>query len=132
MATVHPSLNGHGYTKNPFVIADELFASSIWAKDSQSELYHGQIISLDMMIQRYSDDPNSLCTEMTEQYTTLFSTHFSDVKVLVTPEIDETKDTFGVIFKVRFTREGKSYDFSRIIEYYNGVIKNVLGVLNND
>lgn len=132
MATVHPSLNGHGYTKNPYVIADELFASSIWAKSSQSDIYNGQIISLDAMIQLYSEDPSSLCTEMTEQYTTLFSTHFSDVKVMVTPEIDETKDTFGVIFKVRFTREGKSYDFSRIIEYYNGVIKAVLGILDND
>ena len=36
MATVHPSLNGHGYSKNPSVIADEIFSESIWAKKSQS------------------------------------------------------------------------------------------------
>lgn len=129
MATVHPSLNGHGYTKNAYVIADEIFASSIWAKSSQSDIYNGQIISLDMMIQQYAEDPSGLCNEMTDRYTELFSTHFSDVKVLVTPVIDDTKDTYGVDFKVRFSRDGKSYDFSRIIEHYNGVIKQVLEIL---
>lgn len=132
MATVHASLNGHGYTKNPDIMADEIFASTIWSKRSQSDIYYGQIISLDDAIQEFSTDPNGLCQRLEDDYATLFSRHFSDVAVKVTSELPEGKDYFNVVLKIRYSRDGVSYDFARIIEHYNGMIKDVLEVLDND
>ena len=132
MATVHPSLNGHGYSKNPSVIADEIFSESIWAKKSQSDIYFDDIISLDYSIQEYPTDPNGLCTKLEEDYSTLFSRHFSDVAVRATAELPEGKDIFNVILKIRYSRDGMSFDFARVIEYYNGTLKQVLEILNND
>lgn len=131
MATVHPSLNGQGYTKNPLVIADEIFAESIYSRESQSDIYNGNIISLDSMVKQWSDDPDQLCAEMRDRYTELFERHFDDVRVTAVPELPDGVDTFNVVLKIRYTRLGASYDFSRIIENYNGVVKAVLEVINN-
>lgn len=132
MATAHPSLNGQGYSTDPYVIADEIFASSIYSRTSQSDLYFGQIISLDEMIKDYSNDPDGLCGALNTNYATLFGRHFTDVRVNSTPELTENEDTFNVTLKIRYSRDGATYDFSRIIENYNGVLKQVLKVLNND
>ncbi|UQT02874.1 hypothetical protein TOTORO_00110 [Serratia phage vB_SmaS-Totoro] len=130
MATVHASLNGYGYTKDPTIIADEIFGESIYSRTSQSEIYFGKIVSLDDMVRKYSERPTELCKEMEEQYTELFGRHFSDVRVDATSEEPEGKDTFNVVLKIRYLRDGIRYDFARVIEHFDGVVKQITGILD--
>ncbi|QDB71075.1 hypothetical protein CPT_Moabite_043 [Serratia phage Moabite] len=130
MATVHASLNGYGYTKDPTIIADELFGESIYSRRSQTEIYFGKIVSLDDMIRQFSDRPTELCKELEDQYTELFGRHFVDVRVQATSEEPEGKDAFNVVLKIRYLRDGIRYDFARVIEHYDGVVKEITRILD--
>lgn len=131
MATVHASLNGQGYTKNALVMADELFAESIYARESQTDIYYGKIVALNSIVEQFSTDPNGMANALYEGYTELFGRHFENVTVSAVPEEPEGKDTFNIILKIRYDREDKTYDFARIIENYNGTLKKVLEIVEN-
>lgn len=132
MATVHASLNGYGYTKDPSIIADEIFGEAIYSRRSQSDIYNGKIVSLDDMVRQFSERPADLCKEMEDKYTELFGRHFDDVVVQATSEEPEGKDVFSVVLKIRYKRDAMQYDFARVIEHYNGVVKQIKGILDHD
>lgn len=130
MATVHASLNGQGYTKDPTIIADELFAESIYSRYSQSEINFGNIISLDYIIEQFSLDPIGICGALETQYETLFSRHFDNVTVRATSVEPDNQNYFNINLKIRYSREGTTYDFARVITHYNGVVQKISELLN--
>lgn len=130
MATVHASLNGQGYTKDPTIIADELFGEAIYSNYSQSDIFYGQIISLDYIIQQYSTDEGGLCTSLESNYTTLFQRHFDNVVVQAKSTDATDGNYFNVTLKIRYSREGVDYDFARVIQHYNGVVSKISKVLD--
>lgn len=129
MATVHASLNGQGYTKDPTIIADEIFAESIYSRRSQSEINFGNIVSLDYIIEQYSIDPMGICSALETEYETLFSRHFDNVTVRATTDEPENQNYYNVNLKIRYSREGVNYDFARVISHYNGVLKQISELL---
>lgn len=130
MATVHASLNGHGYTKDPTIIADELFGEAIYSWYSQSEIFYGKIVSLDYLIQEFSDDAGGLCNALQENYTDLFQRHFDNVTVQATSTEIANTSQFSVVLKIRYSREGVSYDFARVIQHFQGVVSKISEVLD--
>lgn len=130
MATVHASLNGQGYTKDPTIIADEIFAESIYSRRSQSEINFGNIISLDYIIEQYSIDPLGITSALNKAYEELFSRHFQNVTVQSNTVEPDNKDYFSVILKIRYSRDGTMYDFARVINHYDGVVKQITELLD--
>lgn len=130
MATVHASLNGQGYTKDPTIIADEIFAESIYSRRSQSELNFGNIVSLDYIIEQHSIDPMGICSTIETEYETLFSRHFDNVTVQATTEEPENQNYYNVNLKIRYSRDGVTYDFAKVITHYNGVLKQITELLS--
>lgn len=130
MATVHASLNGQGYTKDPTIIADELFGEAIYSRYSQSEMFFGKIISLDYLIEQFADDAGALCTNLESSYDELFGRHFDNVTTQAVSTDIENSNYYSVVLKIRYSREGLDYDFARVIQYYNGVVKKITEILD--
>lgn len=131
MATVYPTLNGNGYARDIATLADEAFASTVLSRNRQSEIYHGQIISLDWLMKEYNNQPEKLATEAEAAYKELYSRFFDNATVTASVEgPDEGTNIYTLVLEITGEYNGTRFSVFREIQGKNGAVLTILGALN--
>ncbi len=120
------TLDQDGNIDSPSKIADRLMAYFYASDFSQSTASYGDIISLPAIIQKNSNNPDQVVSDVSSGLTSLFNPFFDTVSFDVQYEMD-TKDT-GLTVKSRYNI--KVYgSMSKNGEDYN--LANLLAITNN-
>lgn len=131
MANCWPALNGNGYITDVPTMADEAFAATLLARRRDSDLYFGVMSSLEDLMRRFKNEPDSLAAAMTEMYKALFLRCFDDVTVDITVQDPEPGTVnYPLLIGIIITHEGVKYDLGYELKTKSGATTAAVGVIN--
>lgn len=131
MANVWPSMNGNGYITDVPTMADEAFAATLLARTRQSDIYYGNVASLDTLMRQFKNNPDKLAEAATDMYKALFLRLFDDVAVDISV-MDPEPGTVNYPLQIGIiiTHNATKYDFGFEIKTKNGATVSAVGVIN--
>lgn len=116
--TVVATLTRKGYVKDGKTILDTLFAWTIIARRSQSDVFYGKILSLDELFMEYKNQPETMAVTCTRLYREYLSPHFDEVDVEIKAiEEGDNPNVWGLQFMIVAHRDGRRYDLSENFFY---------------
>lgn len=125
------TLDQDGNIDSPSKIADRLMAYFYASDFSQSTASYGDIISLPAIIQKNSNNPDQVVSDVSSGLTSLFNPFFDTVSFDVQYEMD-TKDT-GLTVKSRYnikvygsmSKNGEDYSLANLLAITNNKLAKV-------
>lgn len=129
MQTAYPTFTD--YVTDPMAIADNIFATSLLAKSSQTAVFYGSISSLDEIMMRYTNNVSGLTASVSEMYKNLFERYFDSADVSVDSRKDKSVGN-GIIMDIRivYVNDRIRRDFAESVIYLNGKSKRLSEVIN--
>lgn len=79
-----PSLGSRGWVDDPDTLIDQLFANMLTTDFSQSQLYSGNLTSLQYLVKTSGHDPQVFCTDLQETLERYLGRYFDLVQAKVT------------------------------------------------
>lgn len=121
MATkVLPILGGEGWLKDPNLIMDRLYMHVFLTDHSQSNIYQGDVVSLQYILSLYGDDELSITTAVQKSLKSLYNKYFKNVSVgfkSIDPSaVGEPESILVFSLSITGDLDGKSYELSKIIK----------------
>ena len=105
-----PSLGSRGWVDDPDTVIDQLFANMLASDFSQSQLYHGEITSLQYIVKKSGHDPRRFCDDLQNALEQYIGRYFEFTQANVTSYFldKETNDgPYGVRIEVTAVIDGR-------------------------
>lgn len=133
MTDVVPTLSTAGFVSDVPSMIDRMLAYYLTSDFSQSNVFFGQVVSLQKQMQQYQHDPLTLQTRIREELTGYFGGAFDSVTVNVSTEIPNPDDPnrINVTVEAVIVKDGKSYSVGKLIETQNSITQKIIN-LNNE
>jgi hypothetical protein len=132
MAKVYPTLNGNGYARDIGTICDEVFSASLLARHRQSDLYFGNIASLDYLMKEFNNKPQQLADAVADMYTKLFTRVFDSATATCNVEEDPTTNTATIVLEITGKHDGMNFSVGHEVETRDGMFVKTIKRLNGD
>ena len=129
---VIPTLSSAGFVSDVPTMIDRMLAYYLTSDYSQSNLFHGQILSLQKQMQAYQHNDIELITNVREQLEGYFGGIADAVTVTVSTARPNPEDParINVSVSVSVIKGGKQYDIARLIETQNSITRNIMTINN--
>lgn len=133
MTTVVPSLSTAGFITDLPTQIDKVMSYYLTSDFSQSNLFRGQIVSLQKQIQAYQHDKMLLNERVREELEGLLTEVADSASVNVSSETPNPEDPGRINLTVAavVTKDGKAYSVGKLIETRDSVTQKIFN-LNND
>lgn len=132
MSQVVPTLTLSGFVSDVPTMIDAMFSYYLTSDYSQSNVFHGKIVSLQKQIQQFQHSEVELERNIREQLETYFRSVADDVTIDVTTAIPNPADPnrLNITLSAILVKEGKSYSVGRLVETQDSKILSIIN-LNN-
>lgn len=122
------------WVKSGAAKADYLLAYFLTSNYSQTNLYRGQIASLQWLIFRYGQDPNTLCTQVTATLTKYLQRSYPDgVYVTCTNDANtptNTTNLYTLQLVVEISENGQTKSLGRLVNYDGSKVVSIINMNN--
>lgn len=130
MATCVATMTRRGYVRDLPTMLDEAFTYTILSRAHQSDIYYGNIVSFDVAMKRFSNEPTKMAEFLTEQYLAYFKRHFESVKgSVIALENPDKKYSWTLKIAFDITHNGGRTQLSEIIGFRDSKIQRVMDAL---
>lgn len=132
MAQSLMTLSSEGVVETPLRLIDRLLAYAITTDALQSNLYRGNLTSIQAMIQKNLNDPSGLQRDVETSLAKYFGRYFDDVEVSASVEAhgDPNGTKLMLKFGIRVVSDGEGYEVARVANFEKGLFKSI--VTTND
>lgn len=130
--TVIPTLSMAGFVSDVPAMIDRMLAYYLTSDYSQSNIFFGQILSLQKHVQAYQHDTITLQTKVREDLEGYFGAMVDAMTIDVSAEHPNPEDPgrINLTISAVLTKDGVSYSLGKLIETQNSITKNIIN-LNN-
>lgn len=133
MSQVVPTLSLSGFVSDVPTMIDHMFSYYLTSEYSQSNVFHGNIVSLQKQIQEFQHSEEALERNIREQLETYFRSVADDVTIDVTTANPNPADPnrLNITLSAILIKDGKSYSVGRLVETQDSKIMKII-TLNNE
>lgn len=133
MTQVVPSMSLSGFVSDVPTMIDYMFAYYLTSDYSQSNLFHGNIVSLQKQIQQYQHSEIELTTRVREELEGYFKTIVDDATIDVSTDRPNPDDPNRINLRLSavLIKDGKSYSVGRLVKTQDSKILDIVK-LNNE
>ena len=133
MSQVVPTLTLSGFVSDVPTMIDHMFSYYLTSDYSQSNVFHGKIVSLQKQIQQYQHDEVDLERNIREQLEAYFRSVADDVTIDVSTTVPNPTDPnrINITLSAILIKDGKSYSVGRLVETQDSKIIKII-TLNNE
>ncbi len=133
MTQVVPSMSLSGYVSDVPTMIDYMFAYYLTSDYSQSNLFHGKIVSLQKQIQQYQHNDTELTTRVREELEGYFKSIVDDATIEVATDKPNPDDPNRINLRLSavLVKDGKSYSVGRLVKTQDSKILDIVK-LNNE
>lgn len=130
MAKSLMTLSTEGVVKEPLRLIDRLLAYAITTDALQSNLYRGNLTSIQAIIQDNQGDMEGLQRNLETKLRRYFGRFFDDVEASVTIESfkEENGGKLLLRFGVRVVSDGIGYEVERMANFEKGLFKSIMAI----
>jgi len=120
MTTTLPMLSGEGWLQDPTLIMTRLFSHMFLTDHSQSNVYRGNVTSLQYVLSQHGQNPTELTSEVEKAVKLYYSRYFSNVDVSFTLN-DGASEGAKMAFDLHISGswEGQRYDLQHLLQADN-------------
>lgn len=126
---VVPELGAGGWVEDPIEQLNLLFGHMLSADYSQSNIYRGNVTSIQYLIANHQDDPTNLKSAVDAALTEYLGRYFDTVTV-ETYTGDDTEREYVLFISADVTRNGVTYSLSKAAKVDGGKIIEVTAEAN--
>lgn len=125
------TLDQDGNIDSPSEIADRLMAYFYSSDFSQSTASYGDIISLPAIIQKNSNNPDQVTSDISSALTTLFTPFYDsvnfDVNYDISDEVDDTsvRSRYNIKVYGTMSKDGVDYNLANLLAITNNQLSKV-------
>lgn len=136
MSTLVPiaTLSLNAWVKSGAAKADYLLSYFFTSNYSQTNLYRGKIASLQWLVFRYGQDPNTLVTQITQTLTTYLQHAYPDgVYVNCTHNANTSANpgnTYAVQLIIEISENGQVKSLGKLVNYDGSKIVSIIDINN--
>lgn len=133
MVQVIPTLSTAGFVSDVPTMLDRMLAYYLTSDYSQSNVFQGQIISLQKQMQAYQYDNIALINNVRDELEGYFGSIADSATVRVTTDTPNPDDPnrINVTIEVLVIKDGRRYSLGRLIETQDSITKRIIN-LNNE
>lgn len=127
-----PTLTSKGWVADAESKADALLSYYFTSQYSQSNLFAGNISSLQYMIQQWGNNPSALQNKLSQALQTYLGRYFDNAAVDVTV-LDPTSQQdarLTVRVDAMVTQNGENYSLGRLVSFLNSTIVSIMNINN--
>ncbi len=130
---VIPTLSMAGFVSDVPTMIDRMLAYYLTSDYSQSNIFQGQILSLQKQIQAYQHNLLTLSTKVREDLEGYFSPNFDGMTIQVRSDLPNAEDPNRINLTINavLVKDGVSYSLGKLIETQHSITKNIIN-LNNE
>lgn len=129
-AVALPSLSGNGWITDPTIMLKTLLTNCLVSDYSQSNIYNGTITSFQYIVARFQHKENELVNELETHLKNYIQKFFIISNISVTVSDRVTDNLFDLYISVTVTHDNKTYSLATVAAVKDGLLSNVLEVLN--
>lgn len=133
MSQVIPTLSTAGFVSDVPTMIDRMFSYYLTSDYSQSNIFHGSILSLQKQIQAYQHNPLELTNNIRDELEGYFGSIADSVSIQVDTDVPNPDDPsrINITLAAIVVKAGKSYSVGRLIETQDSKIMKIIK-LNNE
>lgn len=130
---VIPTLSMAGFVSDVPTMIDRMLAYYLTSDYSQSNVFHGQVLSLQKHVQAYQHDTITLQTKVREDLEGYFAPNVDSMTIEVRVDQPNPDDPSRINLTISavLIKDGKAYSLGKLIETQNSITKNIIN-LNNE
>lgn len=131
--TLHPSLDTDGWLETTIKVADAMLSHFFLSDYSQTSEFRGEVSSFSYILQLHQGDLPRIREVTQSTLSRYFSKQFTDVDVQVADikNVESINKQQIGIYLVFTDGDGISHNLSRLINYSDMKINEIISVLNN-
>lgn len=133
MKTTVPTLSLSGFVQDLPTMIDYMFSYYLTSDYSQSNLFRGQVVSLQKQIQQYQHSDIELTRRIREELEGYFNSVVDDANIEVSTDrpVPEDPNRINISLSAILIKDGKQYSVGRLIQTQDSKILDIIK-LNNE
>lgn len=112
-----PTVSSASWVTDPKDKLSRLFANTFVANHSQSNIYQGNITSVQYIAVTHGKDPVRFAAALETALTGNFQRYYDEVQVRVTPPAGDVSGRYTVLIECKVTENGIEYDHAQTLQH---------------
>ena len=125
-----PSLSTSGWITDPKMMLSTILSYVLTSENSQSVIYADKITSLAYIVAKFQNDQNEMAAQTERYLNAIYQKYFPTTTVAISYDTP-VNGKYNLFISVDVTSNGIPYDLAVVASVNNGVLSNIINVLNS-